>query len=228
MEKDVNTTDKAGLGADNGKRTFGPGTLLSPLPTIMVSCGDIDGEKNIITIGWTGIINSEPPMTYISVRKSRYSHDIIEKSGEFVINLVNKKLVRANDFCGVKSGRDVDKFAEQNLTAIAGENVKCPLIAESPVNLECKLVQKIELPSHDMYMAEILAVHVDEKYVNAAGKIEFGKMELVAYNHGEYYSLSDEKLGSFGYSIMKPKTKLRKEKEERGARRARQRMRKRT
>lgn len=225
MDKDI----KESTGRDaatSGKRTFGPGTLLSPLPTIMVSCGDIDGEKNIITIGWTGIINSEPPMTYISVRKSRYSHDIIEKSGEFVINLVNKDLVYANDFCGVKSGRDLDKFAEQKLTAIAAENVKCPLIAESPVNIECVVVRKIELPSHDMYMAKILAVHVDEKYINAAGKIDFAQMDLVAYSHGEYFALENEKLGNFGYSVMKPKTKAKKEKEERGARRAKQRMRK--
>ena len=212
--------------AEIKKKSFAPGTMLNPVPTVMVSCGDSLEKANIITVAWTGTVNSDPPMTYVSIRKSRYSHDIIERNGEFVINLVNKALVRANDFCGVRSGRDVDKFAEQKLTPVAGENVKCPLIGESPVNIECKVIRKIELPSHDMFLAEITAVHVDEKYIDASGKIDFGKMELVAYSHGEYYGLEKERLGTFGYSVMKKKTQVRREKELRGAKRAAQRGRK--
>ena len=193
--------------ADN-KKTFKPGAVLSPVPAVMVSCGD-QKEKNIITIAWTGIINSEPPMTYISVRKSRHSHDIISKNGEFVINLVSEELTFAADYCGVKSGRDTDKFKEMKLTAIPGESVDCPMIAEAPVNLECKVKEVHEYPSHDMFVAEIVNMHVNEDLVDEKGKIDFAAAGLVAYIHGEYYGMKKAPIGRFGYSVMKPKTKKR-------------------
>jgi flavin reductase (DIM6/NTAB) family NADH-FMN oxidoreductase RutF len=167
-------------------------------------------EPNIITIAWTGIINSNPPMTYISVQPSRYSHDIIEQSGEFVINLVPAKLLKAMDFCGVRSGRDVSKFESQGLTCAKADTVSAPLIAESPVNIECKVKDIVRMPSHDMFMAEITAVQIDGKYVDEKGAYDFGAMDLVAFSHGKYYRLKPEEVGSFGYSIMKPKTAKRR------------------
>ena len=185
------------------------GPLLAPVPSVMVSCGSME-ESNIITIAWTGIINSDPPMTYISVQPKRYSHDIIEKSGEFVINLVPSALAKAMDFCGVRSGRDVDKFSSQGLTREEAETVAAPMIAESPVNLECRVKDIVRMPTHDMFMAEITAVHVDERYVDEKGAYNFDAMDLVAFNHGKYYRLSTEELGFFGFSVMKPKTAKRK------------------
>ena len=137
-----------------------PGPVLAPVPSVMVSCGNAQ-KSNIITIAWTGIINSDPPMTYISVKKTRYSHDIIEENGEFVINLVNADLAQKMDFCGVRSGRDIDKFEKLGLTREYGCKVDAPMIAESPVNLECRVKDIVRLPSHDMFMAEIVAVHID-------------------------------------------------------------------
>ena len=183
-----------------------PGPLLAPVPSVMVSCGTME-ESNILTIAWTGTINSNPPMTYISVQPKRYSHDIIEKSGEFVINLVPESLAKAMDFCGVRSGRDVDKFASQGLTRMEADTVSAPLIAESPVNIECRVTDTVRLPSHDMFMAEITAVHIDDRYVDENGAYDFGAMNLVAFSHGKYYKLSPEE---FGYSVMKPKTAKRK------------------
>jgi len=189
-----------------------PGPLLAPVPSVMVSCGSLE-EPNIITIAWTGIINSDPPMTYISVQRSRYSHDIIEKSGEFAINLVPSRLAKAMDFCGVRSGRDVDKFVTQGLTPEKADSISAPLIAESPVNIECAVRDIVRLPSHDMFMAEITAVHVDERFVDERGAYDFGAMDLVAYNHGKYYRLMPEELGTFGFSVMKPKTAKRRKAE---------------
>ena len=186
-----------------------PGPLLAPLPAVMVSCGSME-ESNILTIAWTGIINSNPPMMYISVQPKRYSHDIIEQSGEFVINLVPVSLVKVMDFCGVRSGRDIDKFESQGLTREAADTVSAPLIAESPVNIECRVKDIIRMPSHDMFMAEITAVHIDEKYVDEKGAYDFGSMDLTAFSHGKYYRLSAEELGFFGFSVMKPKTAKRK------------------
>ena len=191
------------------KVSSAPGPLLAPVPSVMVSCGNLE-ESNILTIAWTGTINSNPPMTYISVQPKRYSHDIIENSGEFVINLVNVRLAKAMDFCGVRSGRDVDKFAAQGLTREKADTVSAPLIAESPVNIECKVKDIIRMPSHDMFMAEITAVHVDERYVDENGAYDFGAMDLVAFSHGKYYRLDPEELGFFGYSVMKPKTAKRR------------------
>jgi len=193
------------------KKQFKPGTMLNPVPTVMVSCGVKDDTPNIITIAWTGIVNSEPPMTYVSVRKSRYSHHLIEQSGEFVINLPSEEMTFAMDYCGVKSGKDVDKFQIQNLTPVKGDYVGCPMILQAPVNLECVVREVREYPSHDMFVAEIVGVHVEEKYLDAKGKLDFGKMGLICYNHGFYYGLQTKPLGRFGYSVMKPKTKQRLE-----------------
>ena len=191
------------------KVTFKPGTMVNPVPVVMVSCGETEAEYNIITIAWTGIINSEPPMTYISVRKSRHSHSIIERSGEFVINLCTENLAFQTDYCGVKSGREINKFQDQKLTPILAQHVRCPLIEESPVNIECKVKEVHHYPSHDMFVADILAVHADESLLNPQGKLELERAGLVCYSHGEYYGLKTRPLGRFGYSVMKPKTKKR-------------------
>lgn len=190
------------------KLNFKPGTMLNPVPAVMVSCGT-EKEHNIITVAWTGIVNSEPPMTYVSVRKQRYSHDMIAKTGEFVINMTTEKLAFATDYCGVRSGRDVDKFKEQNLTPVKGEKVNCPVIKESPVNLECKVVEVHEYGSHDMFVAEIVNVQVDEDLMDEKGRIRLDQAGLLAYNHGEYFGLKKHPIGKFGYSVMKPKTKKR-------------------
>ncbi len=191
------------------KITSKPGPLMAPLPTVMVSCGDMD-NSNIITIAWTGIINSNPPMTYVSVQPVRHSHDIIRDNGEFVINLTTADLAKSMDFCGVRSGRDVDKFAECKLTKEAADLVSAPMIAESPVNLECKVVEVKSFPTHDMFIAEIVAVHIDDAYVDEKGAYDYGKMNLVAFTHGKYYKLQTKELGFFGSSIMKPKTARRR------------------
>lgn len=201
-----------------GKIKFKPGTMLNPVPVVMVSCGTME-EKNIITIAWTGIINSDPPITYVSVRKSRYSHLLIENNKEFVINLSTEALANTADFCGVKSGRDFDKFNEMKLTPIIGEFVKCPMIGESPVNLECKVIEVKEFPTHDMFIAEIVNVHVDEKLINKEGKLQLEKAGLICYSHGEYFEIKKEALGKFGFSVMKQKTKKRIEKQKKATRR---------
>ena len=190
------------------KREMRPGEMLYPVPVVMATLGEGD-EANIITIAWTGIINSKPPMTYISVRKERHSHPILSKTGEFVINLCTEDLVKATDYCGVKSGSDVDKFKEMGLTKEPADIVKCPMIKESPINLECKVTQVVELGSHDMFMAEIVKVHAAEELFDEEGRIDPVKAGLVAYIHGEYYPVKRTPLGKFGYSIMKPKTKKR-------------------
>ena len=192
----------------NLKREMRPGEMLYPVPVVMATLGEGD-EANIITIAWTGIINSKPPMTYISVRKERHSHPILSKTGEFVINLCTEDLVKATDYCGVKSGRDVDKFKEMGLTKEPADIVKCPMIKESPINLECKVTQVVELGSHDMFMAEIVKVHAAEELFDEEGRMDPVKAGLVAYIHGEYYPVKRTPLGKFGYSIMKPKTKKR-------------------
>ena len=208
------------------KKTLKPGTMLNPVPSVMVSCGE--GENaNIITIGWTGIINTEPPITYVSVRKSRHSHQLISESGEYVINLTTQNLVKATDYCGVKSGRDVNKWEEMGLTPEPCEKVKCPLIKESPVNLECKVIEVKEYPTHDMFIGEIVNVHADEKLFNEKGRLCLDEAGLIAYSHGEYFALKREPLGKFGYSIMKAKAKKRYEKEKAQKRRDNYRKRKR-
>lgn len=194
------------------KITSKPGPLMAPLPTVMVTCGDMN-NSNIITIAWTGIINSDPPMTYVSVQRSRHSYEIIRECREFVINVTTEELVKSMDYCGVVSGRDVDKFAACQLTKEAADKVAAPMIAESPVNLECKVVDIKEMGSHVMFMAEIVAVHIDDRYVDETGAYDYGSMGFVAFNHGKYYRVGTKPLGSFGYSIMKPKTAKRKRRE---------------
>lgn len=182
-----------------------PGPLTAPLPAVMVTCGDME-DSNIITVAWTGIINSHPPMTYISVRPERKSHEMILERGEFVINLTTAELLRAMDFSGVRSGRDTDKFSQLSLTREAADTVSAPMIAESPVNIECRVTEARSFPSHDMFIAEITAVHVDEKYVDENGAYDYGAMDLVAFSHGKYYRLRPQESGFFGFSVMKPKT----------------------
>lgn len=190
------------------KRSFKPGTMLNPVPVVMVSCGDVN-HGNIITVAWTGIVNSDPPMTYVSIRKERYSHEIIKNAGDFVINLTTEELTFATDYCGVKSGRDTDKFKEQKLTPLPAEKVKAPLIAQPPVNLECKVKEIHEYGSHDMFIAEIVNVQAAEEWIDETGRIRLDKAGLICYNHGEYFGLRRQPLGRFGFSVMKPKTKKR-------------------
>ena len=188
------------------KQHWKAGTVLYPVPVVMVSCGNMEKEKNIVTVAWTGTINSDPPMTYIPLRHSRHSYDIIKHSKEFVINLVTKKLTFACDYCGVKSGRDIDKFNEMNLTAVKGAKVSAPIIYESPINIECIVKDIIPLGTHDMFLAEVVNVSVSEQYLDQSGKFHFNKTNPICYSHGCYYALG-EKLGSFGYSVKKKKTK---------------------
>ena len=183
-----------------------PGNFLYPVPAVMVSCADPEGKPNIITVAWAGTVCSDPPMVSISVRKSRYSYDLIRKSGEFVINLTTKKLVRAADYCGVRSGRDVDKFAECRLHAAEAQKVSVPLIQESPVNIECKVRQVMELGTHDLFLAEVVCVQVDSDYIDENGKFHMEDTHLTAYSHGKYYELG-KMLGSFGYSVKKKTAK---------------------
>ena len=185
------------------KVAFKPGTMIYPLPAVMVSCGDDYDNYNIITIGWTGTICSNPPMCYISVRKERYSHGIISRTGEFVINLTTEELAYATDWCGVKSGRDFNKFKELHLTPKPAQIVKAPLIGESPLNIECKVVEVKELGSHDMFIANVVAVDAEEKLIDkSTGAFQFNHTGPLAYSHGKYYGLG-EKIGGFGFSVKK-------------------------
>jgi flavin reductase (DIM6/NTAB) family NADH-FMN oxidoreductase RutF len=184
------------------KKDFKPGNMLYPVPVALITCGDFDGESNVLTIAWTGTICSDPAMVSISVRPERHSYGMIKKNMEFVINLVNEKLTRATDYCGVKSGKDVDKFKESSLTKERATVVKAPLIAQSPVNIECRVRQIIPLGSHDMFLADVVAVHVDDKYIDEKGKFCFESTEPVVYSHGEYYGLG-RLIGNFGYSVKK-------------------------
>ena len=185
--------------------------MLYPIPPVMVSCARQQEKPNIITVAWAGNICSSPAMLSISVRPERYSYDIIKETGEFVVNLTNKKTARAADWCGVRSGRDYDKFKEMNLTPLESNQVSVPGIAECPVNIECKVKQIIPLGSHDMFIAEVLCVDVDDSYLDEKGRFDMHKAGLVAYSHGEYFELG-EKLGKFGYSVVKKKKQGRKKK----------------
>ncbi len=184
------------------KEIWQPGNLLYPIPAVMVSCQKPGDTPNIITVAWAGNICSQPAMLSISVRKERHSYDIIKETGEFVVNLVSRDLVRACDWCGVKSGRDFDKFKEMNLTPQQSQKIAAPGIAESPVNIECKVKEILELGSHDMFVAEVLSVTVDDKYMDEKGRFDLGAADLIAYSHGEYFTLG-EKVGKFGYSVAK-------------------------
>ncbi len=184
------------------KQIWKPGNMLYPLPVVMVSVRDKKGNDNIITVAWAGTVCTNPPMVSISLRPERHSYQMIKESGEFVINLVTKDLVFATDYCGVKSGRDVDKFKEMKLKKEKAEKVAAPLIAQSPVNLECRVTECKELGSHHMFVAEIVSVHIDEKYMDEKGKFHLNETGLVTYSHGEYFALG-KRLGSFGYSVKK-------------------------
>ena len=183
------------------KLQWKPGTLLAPAPPALVSCGTME-EHNVLTAAWTGIVNSEPPMTYVSIRPQRHSHGIIKEKGEFVINLPTEAIVKATDLCGVKSGRDVDKFQLAGLTAEPSNLVAAPGIAECPISLECKVREVYSLGSHDMFLADIVAVDVDPKYVDEKGELHMEKAGLLAYAHGAYFGLGKQ-LGTFGFSVRK-------------------------
>lgn len=184
------------------KQMWKPGTLLYPVPAVMVSCRSGKGEDNIITVAWTGIICSDPAMLYVSIRPERYSYNMIKESGSFVVNIPDKKLAYAVDFCGVKSGRDIDKFKHLGLTPEKSNLVDAPSIGECPVNLECKVKSIIPLGTHDMFISEILCVNVEEKLLDKSGKLHLNKADLICYNHGEYRALA-ESLGHFGFSVRK-------------------------
>ena len=185
-----------------GKISWKPGNMLYPVPAVMVSCRRENERPNIITVAWAGTTNTNPPMVSISVRPERYSYEIIRETGEFVINLVTKELVYATDYCGVRSGRDVDKFAEMKLHEAESKEVKAPGIMESPVNIECRVVSEQPLGSHTMFLAKVVNVNVDDRYMDENGRFNLNSSGLVAYSHGEYFELG-KKLGKFGFSVQK-------------------------
>ncbi len=189
------------------KKVFKGGTMLSPVPPTMVSCGSRD-NANIITVAWTGIMCTKPPVTYISIRPERHSYKLIEESGEFVVNLVPSSLASACDMCGVKSGKDVNKFELCGLHTAPADKISSPIIDECPVNIECKVRQKLTLGSHDVFVADILAVDVDSSLIDKNGKIRMWKADLLAYSHGSYYAIG-KRLGDFGFSVRKKKKKKR-------------------
>ena len=188
-----------------GKVIWKSGTFIYPIPAVMVSCGDME-KSNIITVAWTGILNTNPATVYISVRPTRYSYNLIKESKEFVINLTTEKLVKATDWCGVRTGAKFDKFKEINLHKEKAKYVKCPLIKESPVSIECKVKEIKELGSHHVFIAEVLSIDADEKYIDSKGAFDISKCNLIAYANGGYYILG-KKVGKFGFSVMKKKKK---------------------
>ena len=195
------------------KISWKAGNMLYPLPAVMVSLTDKEGNSNIITLAWAGTICTNPPMLSVSIRPERYSYNIIKETGEFVVNLTTKELAYATDYCGVKSGKDVDKFGKMRLTKLASEKINSVAIAESPVNIECKVRQIMELGSHSLFIADVVNVRVDSRYIDEKGRFNLAKSELIAYSHGRYYELGKE-LGTFGYSIKKSKETTKKVKKE--------------
>lgn len=191
------------------KQTWKPGNMLYPLPAVMVSATDGEGQDNIITVAWAGTVCTNPPMVSISVRPSRYSYDMIKKTGEFVINLTTEKLAFATDYCGVRSGRDVDKFREMKLTKEKAEFVEAPMIKESPVCIECRVREIKELGSHHMFLADVLAVHVEEEFMDSSKKFHLNDARLLVYSHGEYKA-TGKTLGTFGYSVKKKRKSSKK------------------
>ena len=191
------------------KQLWKPGNMIYPLPAVMVSVTDGEGNDNIITVAWTGTVCTNPAMAYISVRPSRYSYDMIRKTGEFVINLTTEKLAFATDFCGVRSGRDVDKFRKLNLTKEKAQFVSAPMIGEAPVSIECRVREVKELGSHDMFLADVLAVHADEAYMDKNNRFRLNDAGLLVYSHGEYLA-GGRKVGTFGYSVKKKQQKSEK------------------
>ena len=185
------------------KVTWKPGTFIYPIPAVMVSCGTME-KSNIITVAWTGILNTDPATVYISVRPSRYSYNLIKQRREFVINLTTKNLAQATDWCGIKTGAKVDKFKSMNLHKEKAKFVKCPMIKESPVSVECKVREIKELGTHHMFIADVLAINADEKYIDKKGAFDISKCDLIAYANGHYYTLG-KKIGRFGFSVQKKK-----------------------
>ena len=192
------------------RKIWKAGTFIYPLPAVMVSCGTME-KANIMTVAWTGIINTNPAMCYISVKPERYSYNLIKKQGEFIINLTNEKLAFATDWCGVKTGAKVDKFKEMHLTKEKAQFVKCPAIKESPVTIECKVKEIKELGSHHMFIAEILSIDADEAYIDERGAFDISKCNLIAYSNGHYYTMG-RKIGRFGFSVQKKKKTNKKSK----------------
>ncbi len=185
------------------KTLWKPGTFVYPIPAVLVSSGTME-KSNLITVAWTGILNTNPAMVYISVRPERYSYELIKNTGEFIINLTNEELAYATDWCGVKSGRDFDKFKEMKLTKEKANFVNCPMVKESPVSIECKVKEIKELGSHHMFVAEVLGINADDKYIDEKGAFDISKCNLIAYLNGHYYQVGD-KIGKFGYSVQKKK-----------------------
>lgn len=192
------------------KVTWKPGTFIYPIPAVMVSCGTME-KSNIITVAWTGILNTDPATVYISVRPSRYSYNLIKQRREFVINLTTKNLAQATDWCGIKTGAKVDKFKSMNLHKEKAKFVKCPMIKESPVSVECKVREIKELGTHHMFIADVLAINADEKYFDKKGAFDISKCDLIAYSNGHYYTLG-KKVGRFGFSVQKKKKNFNKNK----------------
>ena len=190
------------------RQTWKPGNMLYPLPAVMVSCQRPGEKPNILTVAWAGTVCSDPAMISISVRPERYSYDIIKETGEFAVNLVTKDLTFAADYCGVKSGRDVDKFREMKLTPVSLDGVAVPGINESPLILACRVTDEKPLGTHHMFLAEVVSVSVNEEYMDETGKFHLNDTELMAYSHGEYFELG-KKLGTFGYSVRKKKSNKR-------------------
>ena len=186
------------------KQNWRPGTMIYPLPAVLVSCGATPEEYNMLTVAWTGTICSDPAMCYISVRPERHSYEIIKRTGEFVINLTTEALARATDWCGVRSGKDYDKWREMGLTPAPATIVNAPIIDQAPVNIECRVKQIIPLGTHDMFIAEVVNVIVDEQYLDEKGKFDMVRAGLIAYSHGEYFTLG-RSLGHFGWSVRKKK-----------------------
>lgn len=191
------------------KQSWKPGNMLYPLPVVMVSAADKEGRDDIITVAWAGTVCTNPPMVSISIRPDRYSYHMIRETGEFVINLTTEELAFATDYCGVKSGRDVDKFKETGLTREKAEKVKAPMIAEAPVSIECKVKEIRELGSHHMFIAQVAAVHADEKYMDEKNRFDLNRARPIVYSHGEYLG-TGKKLGTFGYSVKKAKKQAKK------------------
>lgn len=191
------------------KLEWKPGNMVYPVPAVLVSCADKQGRENVFTAAWTGTVCTNPPMVYISVRPERYSYNMIRETGEYVINLTTERLAKAADFCGVKSGREVDKFKEAGLTPKKASKIKAPLIKESPVNIECRVTEVKELGSHHMFLAEVEAVHVDDDYIDDNGKFNLNEAGVIAYSHGEYFGLG-KMLGSFGYSVRRKSRNIKK------------------
>jgi flavin reductase (DIM6/NTAB) family NADH-FMN oxidoreductase RutF len=186
------------------KLQWKPGTLLYPVPVVLVSCGDSAGVKNMITIAWAGTVASDPVMVSIAIRPERYSYNLIKASGEFVINLPNRQMVRAVDLCGIISGKDRDKFKETGLTPVPAQNVKAPKIAEAPLALECRVTSIIPLGSHDLFLANVVGVQVEENLIDGNGRLNLAKADLISYVHGQYWTLK-ETVGNFGFSVKKPR-----------------------